>query len=53
MTGGLVIHPGTEGVPGRLGAGRHYMRAVARLEDAASRDWVFDPERRERDLGGW
>ncbi len=29
----------------------HYNLAVARLEDAAYRDWVFDAERRRRDLG--
>ena len=32
-------------------ARRHYDRAVARLEEAARRDWVFDAERRERALG--
>ena len=31
-------------------ARRHYDRAVARLEEAAGRDWVFDAERRERAL---
>ncbi len=31
-------------------AARHYDRAVARLEEAAGRDWVFDSERRCRDL---
>ncbi len=31
-------------------AGRHYTRAVARLEVAARRDWVFDAEARKRDL---
>ena len=29
---------------------RHYDKAVARLEEAARRDWVFDAERRERAL---
>ena len=31
-------------------ADRHYRRAVEGLRDAASRDWVFDAERRERAL---
>ena len=31
-------------------ADRHYQRAVEGLRDAASRDWVFDVERRERAL---
>ena len=31
-------------------ADRHYRRAVEGLRDAASRDWVFDSERRERAL---
>ena len=31
-------------------ADRHYRRAVEGLHDAASRDWVFDSERRERAL---
>ncbi len=32
-------------------AARHYTRAVERLTEAAGRDWVFDAERRRRDLG--
>ena len=32
-------------------ADRHYARAVERLEEASKRDWVFDAERRRRDLG--
>ena len=32
-------------------ADRHYTRAVERLTEAAGRDWVFDAERRRRDLG--
>jgi hypothetical protein len=32
-------------------AARHYTRAVERLTEAARRDWVFDAERRRRDLG--
>jgi len=32
-------------------AARHYTRAVERLTEASRRDWVFDAERRRRDLG--
>ncbi len=32
-------------------AARHYTRAVERLAEASHRDWVFDAERRRRDLG--
>ena len=31
-------------------ARRHYERGVARLEEAARRDWVFDKDRREASL---
>ena len=43
----LNLHVGRE-----LGkeARRHYDKTVARLEEAARRDWVFDAERRERAL---
>ena len=32
-------------------ADRHYTRAVERLVEASKRDWVFDTERRQMDLG--